>query len=171
MHIFTNKRDNEWLPIMGIRFHGMSDLVFAFLVFVMALVVIALLLLSGMRILRYSMNVIIKLAAGIIVHAGVAVIEISLSAYNVINAIPFSWYGLTGFTIIPMVLDIPRPGMVWFLIAYCIPNAWIAIYCITKPEPIKAKQDSPPIQPPNTTTTTKTQLQSQLFTGMRISIG
>jgi hypothetical protein len=70
-----------------------------------------------------------------------------------------------------MVLDIPRPGMVWFLIAYCTPNAWIAIYCITKPKPSKAKQDLPPLHPPITTPTTAKPLHSQLFTGMRISIG
>ena len=135
MHVFANNRpdDTEWLPIVDLRFSGTPDLIFAFIAFTMALTVIALLLLAGMRMLRGSIQSAAGLTDGLMAHLGAIATELCSTACGIVSRIPFAWYILTGVTIVPMVLDIPRPLMVWFLLAYCAPGAWISLHCCTPP--------------------------------------
>jgi hypothetical protein len=167
MHI-SQQRQEGWFPVIGVRFDKLSDLLCVFVTVCLLVALAALILMQGTRVIKKLASAFAMLVLGIVLHAVAFVIESTLFVYHTLLQIPWSWYVIVALTILPMAMDIPRQATLWFLIAYCVPNAWVVAYGIAPPKPKKETKalsaKPPPLLQPNTTTT------SHLFTGLRISV-
>ena len=167
MHI-SRERQEGWFPVIGMKFDNLklSDLLCVFVTACLLVALAALILMQGTRAIKKLASASAMLVLGIVLHAVAFVIESTLFVYHTLLQIPWSWYVIVALTILPMAMDIPRQAMLWFLIAYCVPNAWVVAYGIAPPKPKKDQSAKPPLLQPNTTT----QTHSHLFTGLRISV-
>jgi hypothetical protein len=169
----TFKHDTGWFPVIGIRFERLSDLLVILFAFALGMTVLIYLLMIGRKLLTKTIKALSLLLLGFILHIGILTAETAVLIFHTIQKIPLSWYSVVGLTIIPIAVDIPRQAAIWYLLAYCVSNGWIATFgvnhhCSKKHEsaPIKGTNSDPKI----TTQIKASEIQSQLFTGMRISI-
>ena len=171
----TYQYHSGWFPVIGLKFDKFVDLVLAFFTLVVIITILGVALASSRRIVKKVIKYLGLISLGIAIHSGIIIAEISIMVFHTIQRIPLSWYLITALTVIPMATDIPRQGMAWFLLAYCISNGWVVVNGVL----------SPPVSPPKTDQHTATsanklvqqyqerpadRIQSHLFSGMRISI-
>ena len=149
-----------WFPAINIYFARFSDVLFAAIIFGLA-VFLLLYLITRMRILSGGIGDALQLIFyGTATHIATLGMESALMVYHTLLHIPISWYPTAALTVLPMAVDIPRWGSVLYLIAYCIASTWI-VACGIKPHTV-GKTPPPPAKRAAPTT--------QLFSGMRITI-
>ena len=167
MHV-TKERQEGWFPVIGMKFDKLSDLLIVFVTACVAIILVLLILVQGSKLIRKAVKTVVLLLLGALIPVFALIIETTISIYHTLLRIPWSWYIITALTILPMAIDIPKNTMVWFLAAYCVPNAWIAAYGADIPKPKKEPKAKPPPPPPPIPVTHTA--SHSLFSGMRISV-
>lgn len=168
MHI-TRERQEGWFPVIGMKFDKLSDLLCVLVTACLLVTLFALILMQGSRIFRKIATALAMLLLGAVLHTAALIVETALFVYHTLLQIPWSWYAVVGLTVLPMAMDIPRQAMPWYLVAYCVPNAWVVVYGINPPKPKKETKD-PSTKPQPPPLPNPTQMHSHLFTGLRISV-
>ena len=169
----TYEHHEGWFPIIGVRFERLSDLVFVSFIVTLIITILIYCLTAGRKLAIGILKPIGLVLIGISMHITFLAIETGVSIYHIVKNIPLSWYSLTAVTVIPIAVDVPRQGVIWLLLAYCVVNGWVVIYGIgcSKPKPEKIPKEDSGKQPTKTTPQIQAEeIRSQFFTGMRINI-
>ena len=167
----TYQQQDGWFPIVGVSVERLSDLLFIALIVAFMVIILVYVLLSGKKLIPKIIKPVGILLLGVVIHTGILVTELAISTYHIFQHIPFSWYPVTALTIVPIAVDIPRQAAVWYLLAYCVVNAWLAVYGIEIHDDKIEKHSQAETKSNKTPLNIKSEnIKSELFAGLRISI-
>ena len=158
-----------WFPMFELRFTRATDLLFCALVLALGLFVLLCMIYGGKILINGISSQLKSMLLVSMQYVYTLTEETTLSAFHTVQKIPIVWYPVTALTILPMTVDIQRPVCVLYLLAYCVANILVLFYGVqNKEETIDPKKTTP--DPKHTTPAATRSLNSQLFTGMRITI-
>jgi hypothetical protein len=159
-----------WFPIVELRFMRATDLVFCALVLGFGIFILLLILYEGKLLLGGISSRLLPLLSGSMLYPYTLAKEMTVYTYHVIQNISLTWYPVAALTLIPMAIDIQRSACVLYLLSYAAANTALLIYGVPNHEAEQEKtiQNIPP--PPQDPKHTTRVLNSQFFTGMRITI-
>jgi hypothetical protein len=168
MHIEVDRQNSGWFPAIDIRYSRFSDIVFIALLVGLGVFIFMYISTKGQYFGKGIINISTRASLGILHHVFSLVSELFAIILNSALRTPISWYPIAALTIIPMTIDIPRLFVVLYLLAYCVANSLVLVYCIN--ENNKENKQTKPKQQETTQPLSTRQLSTQFFTGMRITI-
>jgi hypothetical protein len=171
----TYEHSEGWFPVIGVTFERFFEMIISVAIVALSIIILVYIVLASKKCIAALIKPAGILFIGLALHTIILATETFLFAYHTIQYIPLSWYPITALTVIPMTIDIPRQGAVWFLLAYCAANGWTTVYGICH---VNSKTEKKQHTEKETNTTTpqinaseiRPGYSAQMFTGMRIDI-
>lgn len=171
MHLSIDEQKSGWFPAINIQHNRSTDILLAAVV--VGLCIGALLfLVTQFRLLVGAMaRTVALMLFGLFAHLVTVLVEAAQFLFDEVMRIPIAWYSVMALTIIPMATDIPRWAGVLYLLAFCVANTWVMVWGIQhKAAPSKTDKKTKDAACATSKKPDGSNLSTQLFTGMRISI-